>query len=282
MVGDLIGEGAAQEQAVIGDTPNLAARLQGLAAPSTVVIGPSTRRLLGALFDLQDLGCHALKGFSEPVQAWSVIGASQAESRFDALRMSSPATLVGRGNELAMLDECWKRARAGEGRVMLIVGEAGIGKSRLVHQQRERLYGEPHLALSYYCSPYHTNSALRLVVEQLERAAGFAPVDDPAAKLAKLEVLIGQGSDVPEDHVSLIAELLSITDHDHYPAPDLTAQQRKQRTSAALLSQLEGLANRHPVLLLFEDVHWIDPSTLELLHEVVERIAKLPVLTLIT
>jgi len=282
MVGDLIGEGAAQEQAVVGDTPNLAARLQGLATPGTVVIGSSTRRLLGALFDLQDLGCHALKGFSEPMQAWSVIGASRAESRFDALRMSSPAALVGRGNELAMLDECWKRARAGEGRVVLIAGEAGIGKSRLVHEQRERLHDEPHFALSYYCSPYHTNSALRPVVEQLERAAGFTPADDPAVKLGKLKVLLGQGSDVLEDHVSLIGELLSIIDHNHHSAPNLTAQQRKQRTLDALVGQLEGLANRHPVLLLFEDVHWIDPSTLELLDEVVERVAKLPVLTLIT
>ena len=282
MVGDLIGEGAAQEQAVVGDTPNLAARLQGLAAPGAVVIGSSTRRLLGALFDLHDLGCHALKGFSEPVQAWSVIGASRAESRFDALRMSSPAALVGRGSELALLDECWNCARAGGGQVVLVAGEAGIGKSRLVHELRGRLPDEPHFTLSYYCSPYHTSSALRPIVEQLERAAGFAPADDSAAKLAKLEALLGQGSDDLEDSVSLIGELLSITDGNRHPTPDMTAQQRKQRTLGALVSQLEWLANRYPVLLLFEDVHWIDPSTLELLDNLVERVAKLPVLILIT
>ena len=175
-----------------------------------------------------------------------------------------------------------KNGEVGRAQVVLIAGEAGIGKSRLVRELRERLPDGSHVALSYYCSPYHTSSALRPILEQLERAASFTPSDDSAAKLAKLEELLARGSEDLEECVPLIGALLSITNDDRYPMPDMSAQQRKQRTLAALVNQLEGLANGRPVLVLFEDLHWIDPSTLELLDIIVERVAKLPVLVLIT
>jgi predicted ATPase len=199
------------------------------------------------------------------VQAWSVLGASAAESRFDALRMSTLGALVGRSTELATLSERWASARAGHGQVALVAGEAGIGKSRLVRELREHLPGGAHITLSHYCSPYHTNSMLRPILDHLERAAGFTPIDDSAAKLTKLEALLAQGCDDLSECVPLIGALLSIGTEGRYSTPEMTAQQRRQQTLGALVSQLEGIAARRPVLLVFEVLHWVDPSTLELL-----------------
>ena len=231
VVGELIGEGAAREEAVVGETPNLAARLQALAEPGTVVIAERTRQLVGGLFDLEDLGRQALKGFAGPVRAWRVGGIGHAEGRFEALRGAALTPLVGREQELALLLDRWARARDGEGQVVLLSGEPGIGKSRLVRALRERLADEPHTPLSYQCSPHHTGSALWPVAEQIERAAGIRRDDPPEANLDRLEALLGQATADLATAVPLVAELLGLPAGDRHPPPDPSPQRRKARTA---------------------------------------------------
>ena len=282
MVGELIGEGAAKEQTVVGETPNLAARLQALAAPGSVVISQSTRRLVGGLFELADLGPQNLKGFAAPLAVWRVDGEGHAEGRFEALHGERLTPLVGRDQELSILLERWGSAREGDGQVVLLVGEPGIGKSRMIRTLRERLAGEPHIALSHYCSPHHTNSALYPVIDLLERAARLDREAPPEVQLAKLEAVLGQTSDRLDEAVPLLAALLGVPIGQRYPTLALTPEIQKRRTLQALVDQLAALAAQQPVLALYEDVHWIDPSTLELLGLVIERIRRLPVLALIT
>jgi class 3 adenylate cyclase len=282
MVGDLVGEGAAQEQRVVGETPNLAARLQGLAAPGTVVIAAGTRHLLGGLFEYADLGAQDLKGFAEPVRAWRVVVESRTESRFEALHGQQLMALIGREHEIGLLADRWERAKEGEGQVVLLSGEPGIGKSRIVRALRERIAGEPHTPLSHYCSPYHTNSALYPVISLLERAAGFSRDDRAAARLKKLEALLARGTEALGEAIPLVAALLGIETGERYPAPALSPQRQKQRTLEVLIDQVEGLAVRQPVLAMYEDLHWVDPTTLEALDLLVERVQRLPVLVLIT
>lgn len=283
VVGDLIGEGAAQEQAVVGDTPNLAARLQTLAQPGTMVVAPSTRRLLGELFEFVDLGPHVLKGIAEPVRAWRVRGPGRAVGRFEAREaMAGVAPLVGRDEELALLLRQWKVAQDGEGRVVLLSGEPGIGKSRLVHALREQLRSERLTSLRYQCSPYHVHSALWPVIEQLGRAADLARSQTADEKLDKLEALLSAAATDVADIAPVFAELLAIPAQTRYAPLELTPQQKKQRTFRALLIQLEGLAALGPVLIVLEDAHWIDPTTLELFELAIERLQRLPVLLIVT
>jgi class 3 adenylate cyclase/predicted ATPase len=282
MVGELIGEGAAREQTVVGETPNLAARLQALAEPGSVVISQATRRLVGELFELADLGSQNLRGFAEPVRAFRVEGEGRAEGRFEALHGERLTPLVGREHELAIILERWAWAKDGDGQVVLLAGEPGIGKSRLIRAVREQLSGEPHIALSHFCSPHHTNSALHPVITQMKRVAGFGLQDEPEAKLAKLERLLGQATERLDETVPLLAALLGISASDRYPALNLSPQRQKQRTLEVLIEQLAGLARASPVLALYEDAHWIDPSSLELLDLLVERVRALPVLVIIT
>jgi class 3 adenylate cyclase/predicted ATPase len=282
VVGERVGEGEAQERAVVGETPNLAARLQTLAAPGSVVISQATRRLVGTLFELTDLGPTRIKGFAEPIAAFVVLGEGSADGRFEALHGQRLTPLIGRENQLAMLLERWSWAKDGEGQVVLIAGEAGIGKSRLLHALRENLTGEPHLAISHLCSAYHTNSMLHPVVAQLERAAGFASHDEPGDRLAKLEALLAQGGGQLDETAPLVGALLGIPTDDRYPALNLSPQRQKQRTFEVLIEHLAGLASERPVLLLYEDLHWADPSTLELLDMMVQRARLLPVLIVIT
>jgi predicted ATPase/class 3 adenylate cyclase len=281
VVGELFGEDS-QEQPVAGETPNLAARLQTLAQPGTVVIAARTRRLLGGLFELADLGPTRLKGFAEPLAAFRVVGKGRAEGRFEALRGQGLVELVGREHEIGLLVDRWLRAKEGEGQVILLSGEPGIGKSRIVRALRERVAGEPHSTLSHYCSPHHTNSTLAPVIGLLERAAGFADDDGTDVKLDKLEVLLAKGTDALSVAVPLVGALLEIDTSDRYPAPTLSPQRQKQRTLEVLVEQVEGLAARQPVLAVYEDVQWIDPTTLETLDMLVERVQRLPVLVLIT
>ena len=282
MVGELIGEGAAQEQAVVGETPNLAARLQAHAKPGSVVISQATRRLIGGLFELTDLGRRRLKGFAEPLSAWRVEGEGRAEGRFEALHGERLTPLVGREHELGILMERWAWARDGDGQVVLLSGEPGIGKSRVIRTLHERLRDELYTPLSHYCSPHHTNSALHPVIGLLERAARLDRAAPPEVQLAKLEAVLARSSDGPDEVVPLLAALLGVPTGERYPALTMTPEVQKRRTLLALLDQLEGLAARQPILALCEDAHWIDPSTLELLGLVIERIPQLRVLALIT
>lgn len=283
VVGDLIGEGAAQEEAVVGETPNLAARLETLARPNEVVIGEGTRELLGALFEVEDLGIQPLKGLTVPTRAFRVLGPGRAASRFEALHLRELAPIVGRDAELVLLLERWRRAKAGEGQVVLLSGEPGIGKSRIVLALREALAKEPVAELNHFCSPYHMNSALFPVIGQLERAAGFAREDGPEEKLSKLETFLNLCADrLDEDARALMAALLSLPVESRHAALDLTPERQKQLTLEVLLLQFEALCSQQPVLAVYEDVHWIDPSTMELLDLLVERVQGLRALTVIT
>jgi class 3 adenylate cyclase/predicted ATPase len=281
VVGDLIGTGSAQEQAVVGETPNLAARLQGVAEPNTVVIAESTRNLLGSLFELEDLGAKEVKGLAEPVRAWAALRPSAVESRFEALR-SARTLLVGREEEIELLMRRWAQAKAGDGSVVLISGEPGIGKSRIAETTQERLGAEPHTRLRFFCSPHHQDSALYPAIAQLERAAGFRREDTADQRLDKLEALLVQATNDISEVAPLFADLLSIPTGTRYPALTLTPQKRKEKTLAGLVAQVEGLSAREPVLMVFEDVHWSDPTTRESLDLLIDRVPTLRVLLIIT
>jgi class 3 adenylate cyclase/tetratricopeptide (TPR) repeat protein len=281
VVGDLVGEGDAQEQGVVGETPNLAARLQSLAEPGAVVISSSTRRLTGGLFDYRDLGTVALKGFAESVQAWQALGASAAESRFEALRART-TPLVNRVEEIDLLLRRWEQAKGGEGSVVLLSGEPGIGKSRIAETILERLSGEPHTRLRQICSPHHQDTALYPSITQLERAAGFRRDDTDEQRLTKLEALLALAANDLGEAVPLLAGLLSVSTASRYPAPDLTPQKRREKTLRALLAQVEGLAARQPLLLAVEDAHWADPTSLELIELIIDQASSLPLLAIIT
>jgi predicted ATPase/class 3 adenylate cyclase len=281
VVGDLVGSGEAQERAVVGETPNLAARLQAAAAPNTVLISAPTRRLLSGLFEYEDLGALEVKGFAAPVQAYQVVRPSAVESRFEA--MHTPSTpLVGRSEEIDLLMRRWEQAKRSEGCVVLLSGDAGIGKSRIAETIVERLSSEPHTLLRYFCSPHHRDSALYPIIAHLERAAGLRREDTNEQRLDKLEAVLAQGINDLSDVVPLLADLLSIPLSDRYPALGLSPQKRREKTLHAQLAQIEGLSVRQPLLMIFEDVHWSDPSTQEALDLIVDRIASLRVLLIIT
>ena len=281
VVGDLIGSGASQEQAIVGETPNLAARLQGVAEPNAVVIAESTRKLLGNLFEIENLGAQDLKGIAGPVRAWAALRPASVESRFEAFHGTTLTELIGRDEELELLLRRWSKAKSGEGQVVLLSGEPGIGKSRLTAALMERLAPEPHTRLRYFCSPQHTDSALYPIISQMERAAGFAHDDGPQAKLDKLDALLAQ-SFTPQQNAALLAEMLSLPNDGRYPTLELAPQQRRQKTLEALTAQLEVLAQSKPVLMIFEDVQWVDPTSLEALGRTVDRLRTLGVLLIIT
>jgi class 3 adenylate cyclase/predicted ATPase len=281
VVGDLVGSGEAQERGMVGETPNLAARLQGIAKANMVVICDSTRRLLGNLFELEDLGPRNLKGIAKPARAWAALRSSSVASRFEALRATGLTALVGRDEEFDLLLRRWQRAKSGEGQVVLLAGEAGIGKSRLTAALLERLATQPHARLRYFCSPQHTDSAFYPIIGTMERAAGMVHDDTPQARLDKLDAVLAQTSTSIED-VALFAEMLSLPNDGRYPALDLTPEQRRQRTLDALIFQMQALTRSSPLLVIFEDAHWTDPTSLEAFGRAVDRIATLPALLIVT
>jgi class 3 adenylate cyclase len=282
VVGDLIGSGKAQEHGIIGETPNLAVRLQGLAEPDMVVIGDATRRLLGNLFELRELGPRDLKGIGGPVRAFAALRPSSVESRFEAFHAGGLTPLVGRNEEIDVLLRRWEQAKRGEGCVVLIAGEPGIGKSRIAQELLERLRGEPHAHLRYFCSPHHPDSALYPIIRHLERAAKFRRENTPEQRLLKLETVLARATHDLSKAVPPLADLLSIPTGERYQPLNLTAQERKESTLRALVALVEGLVTRHPVVMVFEDVHWSDPTSRELLDMVVDRVTSLPMLLIIT
>jgi class 3 adenylate cyclase len=282
VVGDLIGEGAAQEEAVTGETPNLAARLQGIAEPGQVVVSQATRNLLGEMFEAQDLGPQSLKGFERPVGAWRIASEQAVESRFEAVHGEAVTRLVGRKQELALLLDRWERAKDGDGQAVLLSGEAGIGKSHLTRALYQAVTEESHILLRYQCSPHHANSALHPFIAQLARAAHFAEGDSAEAKLDKLEALLRMAADDVSQIAPLFAALLSIPTGDRYRALELGALQHMQRTQQALLAQLAGLAEHRPVLMIFEDAHWADPTTLDVLGLMLNGVQDTRVLAIVT
>jgi class 3 adenylate cyclase len=281
VVGDLIGSGEAQERGIVGETPNLAARLQGIAVPDSVVIAEGTRKLVGNLFELADLGAQDLKGIVGPARAWIALRPASVESRFEALHGIGLTDLVGREEELGLLLRHWSEAKTGEGQVVLISGEAGIGKSRLTAALLERLTTEPHTRLRYFCSAQHTDSAFFPIISQMERAAAFTHADTKEVKLDKLDAVLALSSTSKQD-AALFAEMLSLPTDGRYPTVELTPLQRRQKTLDALHVQVETFARKSPVLMIFEDTHCADPTSIELLGRTVDRISSLQVLLIVT
>ena len=278
VIGEPIGTGEAKQQTAIGETPNLAARLQALAEPDTIVISASTRQQIGGLFETEDLGQQRLAGFAEPQRAWRVSGESGLVSRFEALRPEQ-TPLFGRAEELELLLRRWQEAKAGEGRVVLVSGEAGIGKSRLGAALSQCIEAEMHTRLRYFCSPHHQDSALYPFIIQLESAAGFARDDTVEQKLGKLRELLAPAAR-GEAEIELVAELLSLPNS----AADLnlSPQRKREMWFEALMHQLEVPAAKGPVFMVFEDAHWVDPTSRELLDLIFDRVARMPVLLVVT
>jgi class 3 adenylate cyclase len=281
VVGDLVGSGASQEQAIIGETPNLAARLQGIAAPNSVIIAESTRKLVGNLFDLEDLGAKDLKGIAGPVRAWVAERQAAVESRFEAFHATGLIDLVGREEESELLLRRWAKAKSGEGQAVLLSGEAGIGKSRLTAALLDRLAGEPHTRLRYFCSPQHIDGAFYPIIGQMERAAGLTHDDTAQAKLDKLDAVLTQASTSKQD-AALFAELLSLPNDGRWPTAEMPPHQRRQKTLEALSSQMEALSRQTPVLMIFEHAHWTDPTSLEAFGRAVDRVRTRRVLLIVT
>ena len=282
VVGETGAGDASVPKVAVGETPNLAARLQGLASPDEIVVGQTTQRLVGASFEYCDLGHHALKGISEPVRVWRVLGAAKVEGRFEATREAGALTpLVGREDEIQLLLHRWEQTKATEGQSVLLCGEPGVGKSRILQVLRERIAPEPHTRLRFQCSPFHSNSAFHPIIEQFERAAEFSRDDSPDEKLDKMEVLLGAAGDNVPAVAPLFAAMLSLP-IGRYASVRLSPQQRQDHTIEALVAQVLGLARTQPVLFLFEDAHWADPTTLEMLDRLVNRIESACVLIVVT
>jgi class 3 adenylate cyclase/predicted ATPase/DNA polymerase III delta prime subunit len=282
VVGELIGSGTAQERDVVGDTPNLAARLQGLAGPNTVLIDSGTRQLLGQLFEYRDLIPVEVKGFPDPIETWQVLRPSAIDSRFEALRTTALTPLVGRDDEIELLMRRWSRAKGGEGQVILLSGEPGVGKSRIAAAISEHLGNEPHRRLRYFCSPQHRDSPFYPFIVQLERAAGFTREDTPELKFEKLEQLLSRAGKSRPETVALFADLLAVSAEELFEPPSADAQQRRELTFVAMLDELQKLSLQTPILMVLEDIHWIDSTSLDLVTMIIEEVPRLPVLFVLT
>ena len=279
VVGEIVGTGSAQERTIVGETPNLAARLQSLAAPDTILISEATQRLLGGMFELESIGEYELKGFARPVPVWRVRGEASVESRFAAIRTGGNLSFIGRAHEMGLLLDRWRLARQGEGQIVTVIGEAGIGKSRSIRALQEALIAEPHARIHLQCSPYHSDSALYPVIQHLGRAACFAAADLPSARIEKLGALFAERAASDAAAIPLLAELLTI------PAPptlSLTPAQRKAAIIALLVDELVRLGETDSVLLVLEDAHWIDATTLEFMTRLIDSIGPARLFAVVT
>lgn len=282
VVGEIGNSTTSWSMDAVGETPNIAARLQTLAATNTVLISESTRRLVSAAFDLQDLGPHELKGVTEPVHVYRVLAAKNAASRFDAAHAGSLTPLVGRSSELSLLLDRWEKVKEGDGQAILLSGIPGVGKSRLLHELKSHIQEEPHLLLHHQCSPYHGQSAFFPVIEQIEQAAHLTAREADADKIAKLQAYLPRSTDISIEPLLLIANLLSISTENHRELLELTPQQIKNRTISTLVDMLLAFSLQRPTLCIFEDAHWLDPSTLELLELIISRIDHARVLLIVS
>jgi class 3 adenylate cyclase/predicted ATPase len=282
VVGEIGNSDASWSMDAVGETPNIAARLQTLAAINSVLISESTRRLVSAAFDLQDLGPQELKGVTEPVHVYRVLAAKIAASRFEAAHAGSLTPLVGRSTELSLLLDRWEKVKEGDGQVMLLSGIPGVGKSRLLHELKSHIQQEPHLLLHHQCSPYHSQSAFFPVIEQIEQAAQITTREADADKIAKLRAYLPRSTDSSKEPLLLIAKLLSISIENHRELSELTPQQIKNRTISTLVDILLAFSLQRPTLCIFEDAHWLDPSTLELLELIISRIGHARVLLIVS
>jgi class 3 adenylate cyclase/tetratricopeptide (TPR) repeat protein len=280
VVGEIVGAGAAQERSIVGETPNLAARLQALAAPDTVLVSETTQHLLGGLFDLEPAGEHMLKGFARPMPVWRVQGEASIESRFAAIRARGKLPLVGRAHEMGLLFDRWRLARQGEGQIVTVIGEPGIGKSRSIEALEDALAGEPHARIHLQCSPYHSDSALYPVLQHLARAAHFAATDPPGARLEKLAALFAQRP-AADPAFALLAQLMSISAGSAEPLP-LAPAQREAAVIGLLVDEIVRLGESDPVLLLLEDAQWVDATTLDLMTRLADSIGRTRLLAVVT
>src|ERR1700688_538617 len=282
VVGEIVGSGAAQERAIVGETPNLAARLQALAAPDTILVSEATQNLLGGLFELEVTGEHQLKGFARPVPAWRVVAEAAVESRFAASRAGRDLPMIGRAHEMGLMLDRWHLARGGEGQIVTVIGEAGIGKSRAIEALRAALAGEPHARIHLQGSPYYSDSALFPVVKHLSRAAHFAAADSAAVRIEKLRAAFAPRVASDAAALPLLSELLSIPADGLAPPPSLTPAQRKAATIALLVDEIVRLGDTEPVLLVLEDAHWVDATTLELMTQLADSIGRARLLAVVT
>lgn len=282
IVGEIIGQETAKERSVFGETPNLAACLQGVATPNQLVVDSATKRLVGSEFGFEDGGSVSLKGFDTLIQVWRVTGTKVSASRFESYRSGRSGRFIGREHESALLVGRWREAVGGDGQVVLLCGEAGIGKSRLCRSVRDRLVDEPHQTIQFQCSPYHTNTALHPVIHCLQQAAGLTTEDDVHMQRRKLDAFASTSAIDDQITVSLLTELLSIPGDAQHPPLMVSSDRRKEMTLEALRRQLQRLSDRCPTLLIVEDAHWLDPTTMDLLTRIIDRIQQMRVLLLIT
>ena len=277
-----VGTGVRREQLALGDTPNIAARVQGKAEPNTVVVSHDTYHLVQGYFACHDLGPQDLKGLSALLTLYHVQGEGEAQNRFDVSVQKGLTPLVGREEESELLHRRWERAKAGEGQVILLSGEAGIGKSRLVQVLREQIADEPQLSAVFRCSPFYQNSAFYPIIDRLQRTLQLRRTDTSANKLRKLTRMLALAGMTDQETVTLLASLLSIPLPETYPALQLSPPKQKEKTLQALITWLQKISVQQPVRLEIEDLHWADPSTLELLGALIDQVSSFRILVLLT
>jgi class 3 adenylate cyclase/predicted ATPase len=282
VVGGLIGEGASEEQPAFGMTPNLAARLQAIAAPNSVAIAAETRRLIGPEFECVELGIHQFRGITEPVSVWRLVDARPVPSRFVARRVEGPIATIGRSEELGVLRQCWSHVCEGVGEVVSVSGEPGIGKSHLCEALLTSISQEPHVVIRWQCSALHDNTAFHPIIEEIERSAGISRQHNAADRLARLETLLRGWSGRIDHFTPLFAALLSLPVRERDPNSNLSSRDIRRRLIDALVQRLLLMSQREPLILLVEDVQWSDPSTQDLLAEAAKRVIAARVVILVT